>query len=350
MIQYTGLNCPVCGQPFQEHDDVVVCPDCGAPHHRDCYTKTGHCALQDKHGTDQDWAHQHQQKEPDPAQRTKECPRCHTQNDESALFCKSCGQSLQYYSDNVGSAPSQEDSPPNQQQGPGQPPPPGGFPFSGNPYANPSNPYDPLGGIPADEDLGGATAGDLAKLVRANSRYYLPVFARIRAFNRTRFSFVAFLFGGGWFLYRKQYLLGMIFSLATIGLNVAQILVANLVLVPLMMEANPSFGINMTVYSLRETLSQVMERGPGFAFLCWLPAIFTSALFLLRIVMGVLANRLYYKHCVKTVQAIRSLPQQDAGAAELQFTKKGGVNMALAAVLFALSMVVSFFPSILLST
>lgn len=50
MISYTDLSCPVCHQPFKADDDVVVCPVCGAPHHRECYRKEGHCAYADTHG------------------------------------------------------------------------------------------------------------------------------------------------------------------------------------------------------------------------------------------------------------------------------------------------------------
>ena len=39
MIDYTGLECPICGEKFTAQDDIVVCPECGAPHHRDCCVK-----------------------------------------------------------------------------------------------------------------------------------------------------------------------------------------------------------------------------------------------------------------------------------------------------------------------
>ena len=31
MTRYTGNHCPVCEQAFTDTDDIVVCPDCGAP-------------------------------------------------------------------------------------------------------------------------------------------------------------------------------------------------------------------------------------------------------------------------------------------------------------------------------
>lgn len=49
MNKYVNVPCAKCGKPFTEDDDVVVCPDCGAPHHRSCYLELGHCARQDQH-------------------------------------------------------------------------------------------------------------------------------------------------------------------------------------------------------------------------------------------------------------------------------------------------------------
>ena len=45
MSLYKGYKCAACGNVFDENDDVVVCPECGAPHHRSCYLEKGQCAL-----------------------------------------------------------------------------------------------------------------------------------------------------------------------------------------------------------------------------------------------------------------------------------------------------------------
>ena len=41
--------------PDRLRDDIVVCPDCGAPYHRACYEKQGGCVYADKHGTGFEW-------------------------------------------------------------------------------------------------------------------------------------------------------------------------------------------------------------------------------------------------------------------------------------------------------
>ena len=36
MPKYYGCPCEGCGKPLTLQDDIVVCPDCGAPYHRVC--------------------------------------------------------------------------------------------------------------------------------------------------------------------------------------------------------------------------------------------------------------------------------------------------------------------------
>ena len=43
MPKYYGCPCEGCGKPLTLQDDIVVCPDCGAPYHRVCYEKLGQC-------------------------------------------------------------------------------------------------------------------------------------------------------------------------------------------------------------------------------------------------------------------------------------------------------------------
>ena len=41
MPKYYGCPCEGCGRPLTLKEDIVVCPDCGAPYHRTCYEKLG---------------------------------------------------------------------------------------------------------------------------------------------------------------------------------------------------------------------------------------------------------------------------------------------------------------------
>lgn len=42
-------RCAVCGEPIEEDDEKVFCPDCGAPMHGDCYRMEGRCPNSDNH-------------------------------------------------------------------------------------------------------------------------------------------------------------------------------------------------------------------------------------------------------------------------------------------------------------
>lgn len=44
MSEFVGKICPVCKQEFNELDKVTVCPDCGMPHHTDCWEMNGGCS------------------------------------------------------------------------------------------------------------------------------------------------------------------------------------------------------------------------------------------------------------------------------------------------------------------
>ena len=121
MSNYIGCKCPVCQQPFTETDDIVVCPECGAPYHRACYQKQGGCVYASKHGTSFEW-------KPDPAASQAAeagradsarysdpqlaCPVCGAPNPATGLFCENCGAPLRGTPDRRGPAAGQTPPPP----------------------------------------------------------------------------------------------------------------------------------------------------------------------------------------------------------------------------------------------
>ena len=49
-MELSNVKCGICDKIFQEQDDVVYCPDCGAPAHRSCWQQEGECIYADRHG------------------------------------------------------------------------------------------------------------------------------------------------------------------------------------------------------------------------------------------------------------------------------------------------------------
>ena len=52
MPNYENYKCPVCHRQFEKNDDIVTCPECGTPHHRECYKLVGHCVNEGLHKND----------------------------------------------------------------------------------------------------------------------------------------------------------------------------------------------------------------------------------------------------------------------------------------------------------
>ncbi len=55
MSRFKDKLCPICRVRFNENDDVVVCPDCGTPHHRSCYAENGSCGVEQYHSAGFNW-------------------------------------------------------------------------------------------------------------------------------------------------------------------------------------------------------------------------------------------------------------------------------------------------------
>ena len=70
MPKYYGCPCEGCGKPLTLQDDIVVCPDCGAPYHRDCYEKLGRCIHSPAHAAGYEWKFPYQESE------LCTCPAC----------------------------------------------------------------------------------------------------------------------------------------------------------------------------------------------------------------------------------------------------------------------------------
>ena len=88
MPKYYGCPCEGCGKPLTLQDDIVVCPDCGAPYHRECYEKLGRCIHTPAHGAGYEWTFPYK----DDALRT--CPSCGERTLRTEERCRCCGAVL----------------------------------------------------------------------------------------------------------------------------------------------------------------------------------------------------------------------------------------------------------------
>ena len=91
MLDYTHYTCPICHKPLNADEDIAVCPQCGAPHHRRCFLKNGQCAYAADHGGPRQWKPQ-----PDKdGDGTVICGNCGTVKNDTEKVCHKCGNALE---------------------------------------------------------------------------------------------------------------------------------------------------------------------------------------------------------------------------------------------------------------
>lgn len=164
MSLYTGCRCAVCNKPFEDTDDVVVCPQCGAPHHRSCWYELGHCAHEAEHASGYEWVNDN------PVQPKMEEPA--PQEPQSAA--RYDNRSEDY------------------------------------PYPNFTATTQVIG--PEDE-FGGIKSKDWACFIRKAVPYYMLRFFQLDATRqKISLSIPAFIFGPMYFYYRKMYRWAAIYS------------------------------------------------------------------------------------------------------------------------------------------
>lgn len=158
-LNIKGSSCARCKAYLFEEDDIVFCPVCGAPHHRDCYNAIGHCALEEFHGTNQEYSNLKHE----PVEEKEAAPKKEPQN----IF-------------------------PDER-------------FIG---------FDFLGGVPADFEFeDNVTADDCKKFILANTHRYMPKFVGLNKSNKVSWNWAAFLFPCGWTLCRKMYKSGIVLGI-----------------------------------------------------------------------------------------------------------------------------------------
>lgn len=168
MSLFENQNCPVCKRQFEDGDDIVVCPECGTPHHRECYNLIGHCVNRGLHKSDYNYYNEHPQpkKENGHEERQSFFPPKDENGSESRKG---------FVPPVFGGAPSSA-------------------PFSVNPFET------------TDEKINGESLADVAAYVRNNQLRFINIFRRQeQTGKKTGWNWGAFFFGQYYFFFRKMY-------------------------------------------------------------------------------------------------------------------------------------------------
>lgn len=347
-MEFTEYKCPVCDKQFKKGDDVVVCPECGTPHHRECYEKEGHCHFADRHSADFSFEKEQQEEAEQQAEQDAKdgvvlCKSCGAENPKEMFYCCNCGAPL--YGDdknNPNFQQNQNNGQPNPNFNQNQGMPPFGVPFG---QANPqmAAAFDPMAGMKSDEPLvDDITAGEAAKFIGKNTPYYLRIFSFINKFKKSRFNFSAFILSGIYFLYRKMYGLGVLFSALVLGSMVGSAYISSL----------PAWKSIYTGIVQAQQSGQVLSLGNSFGlspteFLLFLSPLLANAVSLIvMVISGLIANKCYYNHSVKKIKNIKSTTNKELLNETLE--TKGGVNLPIAVSVAFAFLVVNYLPMFLM--
>ena len=294
-----GKKCTCCGAYLFDDDDVVCCPVCGAPHHRDCYDSLGHCALEKYHGTEQQYDKQAEKDTEKVSDNKDKNPQEDYKQAAPKIRCPACSSEYSVTEDRC--------------------------PQCGAPRPFKVLAFDNLGGIPADMDLGdGVTAKEAAGFVMSNSQRYIPKFAAVKYGKKLSWNWLAFLFPPVWFLSRKMYKLGAFICALSVSFS--------MITVPFLSEFEqiiPS-GTNTTYQVLAQSFADNISKFSKPALIAFFLA--CTAKVLLSVICGMFGDFFYRNYTISAVKKIR----QESSDAEADTLRKGGVSIIAMAVGFVL--------------
>lgn len=315
MQSFFGSPCPYCGKKFAEGDDIVVCPECGTPHHRECYKEHSSCANEAKHEENYEWKSSLSAAAPQKTHREEHsgeisvCPYCGTENSSDTRYCRKCGA-----------------------------------PFDGERKSDGVPHHEEPRTIPFEEfqrerfrifsesfghSLDGISAKEAAVFVRSNIEYFLPRFAAFAKGAKFDTNFSAFIFSYFYLFYRKMYGLGIAVFIATMILSIPTFLL--------------DFATIQAQYVEMGMLSQVIWNVPHQETLAIYAIIANLLIWIMRIALMMFFNRLYFTKVTSTIKGARdSLANQSESVISGFFHKKGGTSMVLPIILGLLGFAASF--------
>lgn len=313
MANYEGSKCIVCDKTFDKSDDIVVCPDCGTPYHRDCYKQVGECINTELHSEGVSW----NQKKLNEENALKEsmdkvCPRCGFSNGAQQNYCSHCGLPLsngansQHFNDGNGQNPYPNFGPmgqgfggQNRQNQGGQP-----FnPFMGNSFVT----------IEDDTDIDGLKARDIADYVGSNKVYFLAQFMRFAKLKiKKSFNFCAFIFPEFYYFYRKM--LGQGFFYLTLRIVVTVFMESMLL------------HFNATTATATDELVQSISSSPVWSGIFMGLSLLTLVLY---VISGIFSNFWYFKKAKRDIGEIDQVAQSQTQRREI-IARKGGTSFGIA--------------------
>ena len=343
MFDYTGYECKSCGKKFGADDDIVVCPECGTPYHRECYLREGKCVNDELHEKHISWKADMESKEQ--ATDNIRCRNCGKDLRGDQLFCDGCGTPTDYFLKTNGAKM------PDSAAGSGA-----GADYSGL-YGKKSEggsekmsetiyPYminysDPLCGFNPDEEYDGQlTTKDLGDFVGTNTHYYLPKFKLMKTGHfKLSMNISALFFPEFYFAYRKMPLI----ALLVLILKTAVSLPATAMSMQMMFDDAKMLDLFIQTFPALsdavQRLAEVNFNTSAFNLLYNLSSILNWAVIF---VFGSLSNYMYYRYTLKKASKIKREALGQNGNISERLKESGGTSALLMVLFFGLWFVINY--------
>lgn len=194
MPDYKKYKCPVCNKQFKDGDDIVVCPECGTPHHRECYKLTGHCVNQGLHKSGYSFI-----------DSEKEKLKVEEQKETAKSFEGEYSGDYYYSPDDDFVAQAKKEVQEKKQASTDNDNTDGGF-FS-IPTIQVDESFYKMRGT-----IDGLSISDIAATVRTNVSRFIQIFKKqSKTKKKAGWNWAAFFFGSFYLLFRKMYKQGVAF-------------------------------------------------------------------------------------------------------------------------------------------
>ncbi len=300
-MDYKNEICPVCAGIFEDGDDIVVCPECGTPHHRACWAINNRCANEVLHSDGFEW-------------HKKE-----TQNPESSFV------------QNESQQTSGEENP----QG-----------NTGTPFVMPDISFEDMNedrfeslcmsGINADknDNLDGMRIGDIAVYIQQNARHYINKFIKHKGIS---FNWAALIFSPAWFFYRKLYKAGAIFLAVTVAVSLFTYPMASSLVKEqdeiLSLISTDENGEELSRDEIYKAVSENPEYMTRMTSYLKRGSVFLAANVLPHIIAALCANEIYKRKIRKELEIINSTTE-DRSLRQALIVQRGRVSFLWGAVVF----------------
>ena len=344
-------HCAFCKAILFDDDDVVYCPECGAPHHRECYNSLGHCARIELHGV----ADPYEDPSPDSDNASESSSADNGANrgdradgDDGSDYGNNDSDGAGYDNNSAYGAPPfgsyQQNAPASKRCPNGgrecapdlQFCPYCGTSFGDNPQGQPQpnvNMFgaavDPYGGVDPNDTIEDVKVSDVAAFVCVNTPRYIPKFKSISVRrSKSGWNWSGFIFSYLWLFFRKCWVEGIVALVSSFVsfFMTAPLMIAYSSAVQPYLSTAGSFNSGEVTAAMMKALS---SAGTGM----WALFIAGALLSLLtHLFVGLRGDIIYMRHALTKIKKISADSLLDDRQAMI--VKAGGVNIFVVLIVF----------------